>query len=199
MHIRVMITRDGSSRIESLEMEDYLKGVVPSEIKAESCPAEAMKAQAVAARTYGMRKCSERRGKPYDVDDTAGCQAYGARPRHARSDAAVKATRGQVLTYYGRLVDAVYTDSNGGRCVSALERWGSAVPSGRSLRQERQGARPRRGHEPDRRGGKGEGGDVLCGDPRLLLSRLQGEKAVGGGQSETGGQTVGTFHAPRFL
>lgn len=128
MHIRVKITRKGSSRIESLEMEEYLKGVVPSEIKAESCPAEAMKAQAVAARTYGMRKCSERRGKPYDVDDTAGCQAYGARPRHARSDAAVEATRGQVLTYNGRLIDAVYTDSNGGRCVSALERWGSAVP-----------------------------------------------------------------------
>ena len=49
MHIRVKITRDGSSRIELLEMEEYLRGVVPSEIKAESCPAEAMKAQAVAA------------------------------------------------------------------------------------------------------------------------------------------------------
>ena len=84
MHIRVKITRDGSSRIESLEMEEYLKGVVPSEIKAESCPAEAMKAQAVAARTYGMRKCSERRGKPYDVDDTAPVRAMPAATRLSR-------------------------------------------------------------------------------------------------------------------
>lgn len=56
MHIRVKITRDRSGRVVTMDLEEYLKSVVPSEIKAESCPAEAMKAQAVAARTYGMRK-----------------------------------------------------------------------------------------------------------------------------------------------
>ena len=58
MKIRVKITRDGSNAVRVLDMEDYLKGVVPSEIKASSCPMEAQKAQAVAARTYAMMKKS---------------------------------------------------------------------------------------------------------------------------------------------
>lgn len=128
MKIRVKITRDRSGRVVTMDLEDYLKGVVPSEIKAETCPMEAQKAQAIAARTYAIRKTIDRRSKPYDVDDTAGYQAYGARPRHRNSDAAVEATRGLVLMYGGKLIDAVYTDSNGGRCVSSLERWGSAIP-----------------------------------------------------------------------
>ena len=94
MHIRVKITRDRSGRVVTMDLEDYLKGVVPSEIKAETCPIEAQKAQAIAARTYAIRKTIDRRSKPYDVDDTAGYQAYGARPRHRNSDAAVEATRG---------------------------------------------------------------------------------------------------------
>ena len=122
MHIRVKITRDKSGRVVTMDLEDYLKGVVPSEIKAETCPMEAQKAQAIAARTYAIRKTIDRRSKPYDVDDTAGYQAFGARPRHKNSDAAVEATRGLVLMYGGKLIDAVYTDSNGGRCVSSLER-----------------------------------------------------------------------------
>lgn len=128
MIIRVKITRDGSNAVRVLDLEDYLKGVVPSEIKAASCPMEAQKAQAVAARTYAMRKIQERSKKPYDVDDTAADQAYNARPRHKNSDTAVDATRGEVLQHNGKLIDAVYTQSNGGRTVSALKRWGTAVP-----------------------------------------------------------------------
>lgn len=128
MNIRVKITRDGSNAVREIDLEEYLKGVVPSEIKAGSCPMEAQKAQAIAARTYAMRKMQERSKKAYDVDDTAGDQAYGARPRHKHSDTAVDATRGQVLQYNGKLIDAVYTHSNGGRTVSALKRWGTAVP-----------------------------------------------------------------------
>lgn len=128
MKIRVKITCDGSNAVKTLDLEDYLKGVVPSEIKASSCPMEAQKAQAIAARTYALRKVQERKSKAYDVDDTAGDQAYNARPRHKNSDTAVDATRGQVLHYNGKLIDAVYTHSNGGRTVSALARWGSAVP-----------------------------------------------------------------------
>lgn len=128
MKIRVKITRDGSNAVRVLDMEDYLKGVVPSEIKASSCPMEAQKAQAVAARTYALRKMQERKKKAYDVDDTVGDQAYNARPRHKNSDTAVDATRGEVIHHNGKLIDAVYTHSNGGRTVSALKRWGTAVP-----------------------------------------------------------------------
>lgn len=128
MKIRVKITRSSPSRVEELDLEDYLKGVVPSEIRAASCPIEAQKAQAIAARTYAMRKIQANKAKSYDVDDTANYQAYGARPRHANSDKAVEDTAGMAIYYGGKLIDAVYTDSNGGRCVSALARWGSAVP-----------------------------------------------------------------------
>ena len=128
MKIRVKITRDGSNAVREIELEEYLKGVVPSEIKAASCPMEAQKAQAVAARTYAMRKIEERKKKAYDVDDTAADQAYNARERHKNSDTAVESTRGEVIHHNGKLIDAVYTHSNGGRTVSALKRWGTAVP-----------------------------------------------------------------------
>lgn len=128
MRIRVKITRDGSNIVKTLDLEEYLRGVLPSEIKAGSCPAEAQKAQAIAARTYAARRVETRAKQPYDVDDTANCQAYGARPCHANSDRAVRDTAGQVLTHRGTLIDAVYTHANGGRTVSALRRWGSAVP-----------------------------------------------------------------------
>ena len=128
MDIRVKITRDGSNAVRVLDVEEYLKSVVPSEIKAASCPLEAQKAQAIAARTYAMRKIQERSKKPYDVDDTANDQAFGARPRHRKSDTAVDTTRGEVLHHNGKFIDAVYTHSNGGRRVSALQRWGVAVP-----------------------------------------------------------------------
>ena len=128
MKIRVKITRDGSNAVRVLDMEEYLKGVVPSEIKASSCPMAAQQAQAIAARTYAVRKVQTRAAKDYDVDDTANYQAYGARPRHVNSDTAVDSTRGKVLMHNGKLIDAVYTHANGGRTVSALKRWGSAVP-----------------------------------------------------------------------
>lgn len=128
MKIRVKITRDGSNAVRGIDLEEYLKGVVPSEIKASSCPMEAQKAQAIAARTWAMLRVEQRKNKPYDVDDTANCQAYNARPRHKNSDTAVDATRGEVVTHNGKLIDAVYTHSNGGRMVSAVRRWGTAVP-----------------------------------------------------------------------
>ena len=128
IRVRVKTTRDGSNAIRTMDLEEYLRGVLPSEIKAGSCPLEAQCAQAIAARTYAALRVQQRTGKLYDVDDTAGCQAYGARPPTATSDRAVTMTRGIVLTFGGALIDAVYTDSNGGRTKSALERWGSACP-----------------------------------------------------------------------
>jgi cell wall-associated NlpC family hydrolase len=112
----------------TLDLEEYLRGVVPAEVYA-SYHAEALKAQAIAARTYAARRISSQTTKPYDVDDTTATQAYRPHDRlDPRTDAAVRATTGEVLRYGGRLIDAVYTDSNGGRIVSAKERWGSNVP-----------------------------------------------------------------------
>lgn len=127
MDIRIKITRDGSNRIVTRDLEDYLRDVVPSEIKAGYCPLQAQMAQAIAARSYAVYYRNP--AKPYDLDDTSdNNQAYGARPPTATSNRAVAATTGMVLTYNGKIANTVYTDSNGGRTVSALSRWGNACP-----------------------------------------------------------------------
>ncbi len=126
MNIRVKITRDGSNTIKTIDLEEYLRCVVPSEIPA-SWPAEALKAQAVAARTYAMRRIQTRQTKEYDVDDTVAFQAYRIGNEHASTDKAIKDTVNQCLTYNGKIIDAVYSSSNGGRTYSAEERWGGAI------------------------------------------------------------------------
>lgn len=128
MDIRVKITRDGTNEVRTIELEEYLRGVIPSEIKASTCPLEAQKAQAIAARTYAIRKIQNKKTYRFDVDDTANYQAYNARPRHPNSNKAVAQTSGQYLTYDNKIIDAVFTNSNGGYCVSAYNKWGSDIP-----------------------------------------------------------------------
>ena len=126
MNIRVKITRDGSGRIETLDMEQYLIGVVASEMS-DAWPLEALKAQAVAARTYAAARLSP--GRPYDVDDTTKYQAY-RKPKKPlpNVERAVRETAGIVAVYAGRFASTVYSASNGGVTRSAKERWGSNIP-----------------------------------------------------------------------
>lgn len=126
MNIRVKITRDGSNIIKTMDLEEYLRCVVPSEMPA-SWPDEALKAQAVAARTYAMRRILTQKTKEYDVDDTVASQAYRIGNEHAPTDKAIKDTINQHLTYGGKVIDCVYSSSNGGRTRSAEERWGNAI------------------------------------------------------------------------
>lgn len=100
--------------INTVPLEPYLYGVLPAEIGTK-VPLEALKAQAVAARTYALRnrgKCSK---DGFDLDDTTHCEGYeGVNGEAALSNAAVDATRGQVLTYEGRLIDAPFSTDSGG-------------------------------------------------------------------------------------
>jgi len=97
--------------INKLMLEDYLKGVVPREMPA-SWNKEALKAQAVAARTYAIR-CI-RPSAPYDVVDTTANQVYGGYQWNANSNAAVEETKGQVAEYNGSPILMEYSSSNGG-------------------------------------------------------------------------------------
>ncbi len=106
---------DGALRvINTVGLEPYLYGVIPAEIGTK-VPAEAMKAQAVAARTYALKnrgKCSK---DGFDLDDTTRCEGYlGVDGETAASNAAVDATGGQVLTWQGTLIDAPYSTDSGG-------------------------------------------------------------------------------------
>ena len=98
-------------------MEQYVRGVVPAELSS-IWPQHALRAQAVAARTYAAYE-REHTGNPdYDLCDTAACQAYGgASAEYAASDTAVARTARQILTYDGETAFAQYSASNGGWTV----------------------------------------------------------------------------------
>lgn len=106
---------DGALRvINTIALEPYLYGVIPAEIGTK-VPAEAMKAQAVAARTYALKNRGKCSADGFDLDDTTRCEGYlGVDGETASSNAAVDATRGQVLTWQGTLIDAPYSTDSGG-------------------------------------------------------------------------------------
>jgi stage II sporulation protein D len=99
-----------------IEMESYLRGVVPSELGPEVWPQlEALKAQAVAARTYAWRNKGQFLDEGYDLCATPRCQVYsGADAEHPLSDRAIESTRGEILTWEGRAIIALYTATCGG-------------------------------------------------------------------------------------
>ena len=105
-------------------MEDYMRGVLPYEMD-NSFPLEALKAQAVAARTYALKKMSAQ-AATYDVVDTTSDQVYNGTPSgNARCVQAVEETAGIVGTVNGEYMASYYTASNGGQTESVANAWGS--------------------------------------------------------------------------
>ena len=117
--------QDGGLRcILTIHIEDYLKGVVAYEMS-DSFPLEALKAQAVAARTYAMGRKWVSAARDYDVVDTTQDQVYkGLDADYTNVIAAVEATRGVVGTYNGGFAMCYYTASNGGQTALATDIWG---------------------------------------------------------------------------
>jgi len=100
--------------VNVLPLEQYLRGVVPLEMPA-SWSSEALKSQAVAARTYAVRLRSANPQRYYQVCDTTACQVYrGADAEDPRTDAAVAAVAGRVLHYGGAPALTMFSSSNGG-------------------------------------------------------------------------------------
>jgi stage II sporulation protein D len=102
--------------INWVELEKYLLGVVPSELGPEVWPElEALKAQAIAARTYAWKNLRQFEEEGFDLCATPRCQVYdGLSVEHPLSDRAVAETRNQVLTWKGEPIDALYTATCGG-------------------------------------------------------------------------------------
>ena len=105
---------DGKVRpVLSVHVEDYLLGVVPYEMS-DSFPLEALKAQAVAARTYALR--SQDATQPYDLVDTTNDQVYrGYLPGNDKTEQAIRETRGVCGFYRDQLAQCYYSASNGGQ------------------------------------------------------------------------------------
>jgi stage II sporulation protein D len=100
--------------VNLLSMDEYVKGVVPYEMPASWKP-EAVKAQAVAARTYATWSREQNKHRYYQICDTTACQVYGGvGGEDSRSNAAVDATRQEILTYGGRPAFTQFSSSSGG-------------------------------------------------------------------------------------
>ncbi|MGG4032753.1 SpoIID/LytB domain-containing protein [Paenibacillus cisolokensis] len=112
--------------VNELPFEQYLYSVVGAEMPA-SWPAEALKAQAVAARSYALYQ-----GVGFQIAhvvDTVASQAYGGTgAEKAATIAAVNATAGEVLMHGGKVIEALFSSSAGGATADGTEVWGNAVP-----------------------------------------------------------------------
>jgi stage II sporulation protein D len=110
-------SRKGVVLVNTLNLEDYLMSVVPSELSPYNFnELEAHKAQAVAARTYATKNLKQNDDLGYDLCDTPKSQFYkGMNAEHPLSSQAVEETRGEVALYKGRLIDALYTSTCGGK------------------------------------------------------------------------------------
>lgn len=124
--LQLDIVSDAIRPILFIHIEDYLLGVVPFEM-GDSFPLEALKAQAIAARTYALRKSGS--DQDYDVEDTTNDQAYRGRTTNSPlSEQAVRETEGLCGTYNGRLAQCFYSASNGGQTELGQHVWPTSEP-----------------------------------------------------------------------
>ncbi len=114
----------GLKTVNYLSIEDYLRSVVPAEMPG-GWSTEALKAQAVAARTYAAYLRAHSTAGIYDLCDTSACQVYkGTSSEYGATDKAVSATAGKVVEYKGNLALTMFSASNGGWSASG----GSGYP-----------------------------------------------------------------------
>jgi stage II sporulation protein D len=114
--------------INRIGLEDYVASTVGGEM-ASSWPQEALRAQAVAARTYVLHEASQHRDSDWDVRATTLSQVYkGIEAETPETRSATRATTGEVLTYDGEPILAVFHSTAGGRTERAAEVWGEDLP-----------------------------------------------------------------------
>lgn len=115
-------TGDKFTVIEELQLEDYLCGVLPLEM-GPKWPLEALKAQAVVARTYALYNRKKYYNQGYDLSNDIRSQVYGGKKHeNGRIVQAVKETEGEVLTYKGKIIEALYHANCGGKTSPPI--WG---------------------------------------------------------------------------
>jgi stage II sporulation protein D len=133
--------------VNVIGLEDYVRGVVANELSPGGYPAiEALKAQAIAARTYAIRNRGQYMAQGFDLLPTTRSQVYrGLTSEQPLSTRAVNETRGMVATYDGQAINALYTSTCGGRTEDAANIFNEAVPY---LRARECSVEGRAGFEP---------------------------------------------------
>lgn len=125
---RVIQTEEGMVLINQLPIETYVKYVLPSEMP-KSFHAEALKAQAVCARTFAYAHMRNQSYAKYgaNLDDSTAFQVYHSTGRFAETDAAVDATAGEIITCNGELITCYYFSTSAGM-TNDMSVWGSKTP-----------------------------------------------------------------------
>ena len=135
----IVIKVKNGDKVVNMELEEYVLGVVLGEMPA-TFETEALKAQAVATRTYTLRRI-RMQSKHGDADictDSSCCQAFTDKKTYLLSkgmetdlekvESAVNETAGQVLVYRGELIEATYFSCSGGMTEDAAAVWGTSIP-----------------------------------------------------------------------
>ena len=126
--IHITNGKNGMTVVNTLPLEEYLYGIIAKEIS-PNWPLEAVKAQAVAARTYALYNKDKHQNDGYDVCATTDCQVYGGRESEVpRAIKAVDATAGQVILYQGKPIPAYFHSSSGGYTENSENVWGTYLP-----------------------------------------------------------------------
>ena len=123
-------TRGSLTVVNELGLEDYVRGVVANELSPGGYPAlEALKAQAIAARTYALKNRGQFMAQGFDLLPTTRSQVYrGLTSEHPLTTRAVDETRGLIASYGGEPINALYTSTCGGRTENAENIFNEAIP-----------------------------------------------------------------------
>lgn len=114
--------------INHIELDKYLYGVIPREMPV-SAPMEALKAQAIASRSYTLANINKHIKDGYNLCDTVDCQVYGAYDNEKpTTNQAIDETRGIYAYYDGKVINATFHSSSGGYTEDSSKVWGGSVP-----------------------------------------------------------------------
>lgn len=113
--------------INLVPIEEYLRGVLPEEMS-PSYPLEALKAQAVAARSFALKNRNKHKKDDFDLCDKTHCQVYVGTKTFETTDEAVAQTSGEILTYGGNLIETSFHADSGGVTENASDVWGRMMP-----------------------------------------------------------------------
>jgi SpoIID/LytB domain protein len=158
------------SVVNEPDLEQYVFGVVPYEVS-DSWPPEALKAQAVAARSYALANWNKHRTLGFELcDSPACCQKYaGYNAAHINSRRAVEETAGLVALFGGQVAQLFYHSNSGGHTENSENVWSAALPYARAVADPYSVCEPLVGHLASRAGASGEF------PARWLMSYTRGE------------------------
>ncbi|WP_299413291.1 SpoIID/LytB domain-containing protein [Acaryochloris sp. IP29b_bin.148] len=126
--VRLVTTAQGIAVINEIDLEDYLAGVIGKEMP-RTWPQEALKAQAVAARSFALYRRSKQKNPLYDLVNTTKDQVYGGIEGEAESTrSAVRTTAGQILAYQGQVIEALFHANSGGHTENSEQVFSGVIP-----------------------------------------------------------------------